>query len=353
VDVAIVGASGSCGRQLAAQLLERRIVHPDARMQLVGRRHGASEHELFGLRADLEDAFVEHAPGIEVVLDAEHINADVVVMLAGQTISTDPNASADRRLLGETNLGIFRHYAEALDPARNPVVIVQSNPVELGVAVFAERLGANRVLGAGGISDTLRFRREISLEFGVRRNHVVAPMLGQHGDWMVPLWSRVQVHGRADVAERIAELRQGRSLLDLPNEIREAKGHMLNLVQAGDAAKAYHFIASLPPDVRAAVKPFYTHFTAGRTTEMATAHSVADLVSLIVLGEHAVVPAQVLADDSVSDIHGVCGLPVLTAPSGWTDVVHAAIADDEFEALRAAATAIATANASLLDADGV
>jgi malate dehydrogenase len=353
VDLAIIGASGSCGRQLAAQVLERRLVDPDARMQLVGRHGGASERELFGLRADLEDAFVEHAPRIDVVLDADEIDADIVVMLAGQTISTDPNAPVDRVALGRANLEIFQHYAEALDPQRAPVVIVQSNPVELGVQVFADRLGAQRVLGAGGLSDTLRFRQEIAREFGVRRNQVTAPMLGQHGDALVPLWSRVQVHGRTDVGERITELRRGRSLVDLPNEIRAAKAHMLRLVQAGDVSDAYAYVAALPPDLRAAVKPFFTHFTAGRTTEMATAHSVADLVEAITVGGHAVLPAQVLTTGQVPNIEGVCGLPVLVAPSGWTDVISATIADDEFEALVAAARAIAEANAALLDEDSV
>ena len=46
MNIAIIGASGSCGRQLAAQVLERRILPESARMQLVGRHGGASEREL-------------------------------------------------------------------------------------------------------------------------------------------------------------------------------------------------------------------------------------------------------------------------------------------------------------------
>ena len=92
MNVAIVGAGGSCGRQLAAQLLEQRTRPTSSRMQLVGHPGGRSEHELWGLRADLEDAFVDHAPAIEVVLKPSAIDADLVVMLAGATISTDPNA---------------------------------------------------------------------------------------------------------------------------------------------------------------------------------------------------------------------------------------------------------------------
>jgi malate dehydrogenase len=56
VDVAIIGAAGSCGRQLAAQLLAQDTLGPSARLQLVGHREGRSHHELWDLRADLHDA---------------------------------------------------------------------------------------------------------------------------------------------------------------------------------------------------------------------------------------------------------------------------------------------------------
>lgn len=348
MDIAIIGASGSCGRQLAAQVLDRRIVPETGRMQLVGRHGGASERELFGLRADLFDAFVDHAPRIEVVLDPTMVDADVVVMLAGLTISTDPGKPVDRLALGTGNLEVFRTYAAALDPDRPPVVIVQSNPVELGVHVFAERLGPHSVLGAGGLSDTLRFRQEIAEEFGVRRTQVTAPMLGQHGDHMVPLWSRVRVHGRHDVAEHIAHLRRGRLIIDLPDEIRAAKARMITLVTEEKVDEAYEYVMSLPPDLRAAVKPFFTHFTAGRTTEMATAHAVADLLDIITSGRDAVVPAQVRTSGVFKGLSGICGLPVVTSSSGWTDVMGAPIADDEYEALLAATHAIDAANSAIL-----
>ncbi len=72
---------------------------------------------------------------------------------------------------------------------------MQSNPVELGVQIFASRLGRRWVLGAGSWSDTQRFRREIALEFGVRRTHVQAFTVGQHGDHLVPVWSKIRVRG--------------------------------------------------------------------------------------------------------------------------------------------------------------
>jgi malate dehydrogenase len=348
VDVAIIGAAGSCGRQFAAQVLERELLSSSARLQLVGHRGGKSEHELFGLRADLEDAFVNHAPSIEVALDPEEVSADVIVMLAGVTLPTDPNAHADRAELGRQNLRIFRSYAQALDSNNPPLVIVQSNPVELGVHVFAERIGASRVLGAGSLSDTLRFRQEIAVELGVRRPQVSALMIGQHGDSLVPLWSSVQVNG-VD-AERVTELREAYLPLvpTFPDRLREARAEMLHMLKTGDVSATYAFVQGLPVDVRSAVKPIFTHFTAGHTTEMATAHSVAEMLAVLMSGQPAVLPAQVSVDAPEYELTGVVGLPVLVTSTGWTEVVGLHVTEIEGRAVQAASASINAANAAHL-----
>ncbi|MBU3701215.1 MAG: hypothetical protein FGM58_04110, partial [Acidimicrobiia bacterium] len=141
-DIAIIGAAGSCGRQLAAQLLDEHVMDSSARLQLVGHHGGASETELHGLRADLRDAFADDAPSIEITDDPDAVDADVVVMLAGRTVPTDPRANVDRVALARDNLAVFSTYAEVLERrTAPPLVIVQSNPVELGVHVLSRHLG--------------------------------------------------------------------------------------------------------------------------------------------------------------------------------------------------------------------
>jgi len=351
VNIAIVGAAGSCGRQLTAQLLDRHLLPPSARLQLVGHQGGRSADELWGLRADLEDAFVDDAPAIEVVLEPSAVDADLVVMLAGVTIATDPNASVDRVALGHANRQMFVEYADALAarPGLPPVVIVQSNPVELGVQVFAERLGRQRVLGAGAWSDTLRLRAEIAAELGVRRPQVQASMLGQHGDNVVPIWSQIKVRGvdPVEVDALVQRARSGRTLADFPQEVSVQKTRMLDLVRGGQVHDAYALVQSLSPDLRAVVKPFFTHFTAGRTTEMATAHAVAEIVAALVSGEQKVLPSQVALDGEWLNLHGVVAVPVILASDGWENVNRLELAADEVEALIRAVDAIAAANAAI------
>jgi malate dehydrogenase len=349
MDIAVIGAAGSCGRQFAAQVLERELISESSRLQLVGHRGGLSERELFGLRADLEDAFVDRAPTIEVALDPEEVSADLWVMLAGRTISTDPSQPIDRVALGRANLEIFERYAAAIDPHNPPIVIVQSNPVELGVEVFGMAAGRHRVLGAGARSDTLRFRQEIAVDLGVRRPQVTAFMIGQHGDNLVPLWSSVRAEGVPDsiLNEYVERSTNGRDLAELPLEIKNAKARMAELVRADKVVEAYDYVSDLTADVRAAVKPFFTHFTAGHTTEMATAHAVADIVAAIAGGHRQVMAAQVTLDGEWLDLVGTIAVPILTDPQGWSHVMPLEITPSEREALLVANRVVAGAHTTL------
>ena len=346
MDVAIVGAAGACGRQLAAQLLQRNTVLPSDRLQLVGRRGGPSEHELWGLRSDLEDAFADWAPRIELAFGPEEVDAELVVVLAGETVSLDPGATVDRAALAAHNAVVFRDYAVALSERPHaPIVVVQSNPVELGVRIFAEHLRPERVLGAAAWSDTLRLRRELAAELGVSRRDVGAFVLGEHGDHMVPIWSAIGVRGvgSAAVADLVAGTRRDRDLADLPAEIVDARTGLLDLIRAGDVSGAWTFVQSLPADLRVAVKPYFTNFTSGRTTEVATAHAVADLVEAFVAGVWWAVPAQVWVRGLWHDLQAAMAVPVVVAQNGWVPSVDVAVAPDELEALRRTDAALGAA----------
>lgn len=352
MDLAIIGVAGTCGRQLLFQLLAMRILDPGSRLQLVGHAGGTSEHVLWGLRADALDAFDDWAPQMDIVLDPGEVDADLVLMMAGATISNSPHAPVDRAALGRTNAAIFTQYADALAdrPGGPPTVIVQSNPVELAVSIFAERLGDTKVLGAAGLSDSWRFARELGAELGLHRRSVTALMLGQHGDHLVPIWSRLQVPPgvRAQCREVVKRARAGRELESMPEEIRAARARVLDQVRNDQVEEAFGTVGELPPDLRAAVKPFFTHFTAGRTTEAVTARAVAALVAAMVSNTALIVPAQVRVANRLPGIDGVACVPVALTAHGWDSVIAAQLADDEAAALHLAADAIAAANAEFV-----
>ena len=229
-------------------------------------------------------------------------------------------------------------------------MIVQSNPVELGVHVFAQHLRATRVLGAAGWSDTLRFRQELAAELGVPRRNVGAFVFGQHGDHLVPIWSMIGVHGvpRSEVDSLIARTRRGRHLVDLAGEVVTERGAVLDLIRAGRVQDAYDHVTRLPADLRVAVKPFFTAFTSGRTTEAVTAHAAADLVAAIINGSWITLPAQISDPGGRHGIESPLATPVVLGPNGWINAIEITLADDEIAALQSADAAVSAAISSAL-----
>lgn len=349
MDVAVLGATGDVGRQVVTQLVERRILPTTSRLQLVGRPGGASGRAVHGLRADLVDAYDEHAPLVDVAHSPADVVADVVVVAAGATTPARSGASLDRTGLAVANREVFAEYADAiaLHGSGHEVVIVVSNPVEVGVAVMAQALGARRVVGMGAWLDTLRFRREIAVELGVRRHRVGGFVGGQHGEDAVPLWSTVRLSGH-DLAERdraVRLLRRGRTLDRFPDEIAAAKAELVE-VAATDVGAAYRLIDTWPADLRVVARPWMTH-QSGAKTATATASATVDLVEVVLDGREIVVAGQVALDGEVAlagePQRGVLGVPLVLGPEGWTRVLLDALPDDETHRLRGAAAAVGSA----------
>lgn len=335
MDVAIVGASGDCGRQIATRLIESRMLPAEGRLQLVGRAGGRSAGVLEGFVHDLVDAYDETTPHLDVALHAEDITADVVVMAAGLTVPPDTDGLVSRADLAEVNAPLFRATAEtiAAEGTGNELVVVVSNPVELGVKVFSEVLGRHRVIGMGANSDSMRFRREVAESLGIRRQRVTGWVVGEHGDDQVPLWSTVRVHGVSDddAAPDLARIRGNRPLDALPDEIGSARGVILDRLRAGDAAAAFAHVESLTPDLRAILRPWAIHVS-GAKTAVATAAATVELLDAILEGRDVVVGGQV---ELAGELHGMCGVtgvPVVLTPSGWTQVVDPGMTPDEVEA---------------------
>ncbi len=344
MDIAVLGATGDVGRQVCTQLIERRVLPASSRLQLVGRAQGTSARATHGLRADLIDAYDEHAPLIDVALDPSDVVADVVVIAAGMTTPASPGGGIDRTVLTATNRAVFATYAEALarHGSGHEVVVVVSNPVELGVAVLAEALGRHRVIGMGAWLDTLRFRREIAVSLGLRRHRIGGFVAGQHGIDMVPLWSTVRISG-LDAAERaaaVSRLRRGRRLDTLEGEIVDAQHELLSR----DVGEAFALIEDWPPDLRAVTRPWLTH-TSGAKTAAGTASATVDLVETVLDGREMVVAGQVRLEGEVelagAAVTGVLGAPVVLGPEGWTRVMLGDLADDESRRLASSAGRIA------------
>lgn len=320
MDVAVIGAGGEVGREVCAQLIEASVVTHEDTLQLVTHRGGPSELGVHGLLVDLKDAFSELAPELSVAFTPEEVKADVIIFLAGPSIPHDPNAAMTRQDLGTKTLPIFQYWAQGLAEhgTGRELVLVQSNPVELGVKVFSDALGRHRVLGAAAYNDSLRFRREIANEAGVSRRDVAGFVLGQHGPQILPVWSQVHIRGWSEeqTQEFTAKQTAGEDLEKLPDRIGEAAARLLELIKSKNADACVEFLDALPIDIRIAVKPFFVHYS-GRTTAVVTAHSIVELTRAVAQAESVIVPAQVCLDGDWPGFTAPVAVPVVLMPDRW------------------------------------
>ena len=330
MDVSIIGASGGCGREIVAQLLDFRVLSPAERLQLVGRAEGKSAEILYGLRSDLTDAYAEIAPELDVALHPEEVVGDVIVMSAGVTMTSSKASSRDD--LAQSNLPLFHSYAKAIKQYGHghEIILIVTNPVELAVEVFSHYLGRHRVIGIGAYSDSLRFRREIANDIGVRRQLVQGFVVGEHGEGLVPLWSSVRIHGmdEEELQATLKRLQRERQISQFSDEVSKEKQIVLDYLDSEQIREAFEYVDRLPPDLRVVLKPYVTQMSGARTLA-ATANATVDLVRSLLDGREIVVSGQVRVDGEFYDIHTSIGVPIIVTPMGWTQVVPIELWEDE------------------------
>ena len=322
MDVTIVGASGGCGREIVTQIVQQRLLENREILQLVGSNPRSKRpHLLHGFRADLQDAYAEIIPELNVTDDPEKIIGDVVVITGGQTFSTAPSeiGAASRDILARANVEVFERFARSLASTRcedPPVVIIVTNPVELGVAIFAKYLPRTHVIGMGAYSDSARFRWEIASDLGIRRQRVRGFMLGEHGNGMVPVWSSVRVQGMTENEWRLVEpkLRRGLRTEDYPAALLKHQRNLIEMIGSdpvNGAIHALHYVRDLPPDLRVPLKPFAIHYTDAKT-QTATAAATVELVKAVLEGRRVEISAQYMHQGE-NGLHGPCAGRLLLA----------------------------------------
>lgn len=347
MDISVIGASGSCGREIVTQLVSARVLGRGELLQLIGGNpHTRRPSYLHGLRADLQDAYAENIAEIDVTDDADEIVGDIVVMAAGTTFPTDAGAIGklqSRDDLSRANALLFEHFGRAVARHRSnnpPIVIIVSNPVELGVHVFSRHLPREYVLGMGAFSDSQRFRWEIARQLGVGRQRVHAAMAGEHGLGMVPLWSTVRIQGLRgkELDETIRRMRGGLSAAEFPQRLAAEHAALIAEMAAdpiNGPVRALERVSRLPPDLRVALKPFPVHYSQAKTIS-ATATATVELVKALCEGRAVEISAQYQHCGEMG-IHGPIGNRLILEGTVRRVVPGDDLSDAEIEQLQACA----------------
>ncbi len=172
-------------RRLADEVVMVDIIEPLAQGQANDLRHAMEYKADMSIRKG----------GYEDIRDS-----DIVVVTAGK-----PRAPGMTRLdLLGANAPTMRSVAENVGKlAPSSVMINLSNPMDVlnYVAYKYSGFERTRVIGSGGMLDTVRFRTALSDFLTVPANRIEAYVLGEHGDSQVPVWSKVTTDGEARTFE--------------------------------------------------------------------------------------------------------------------------------------------------------
>lgn len=79
------------------------------------------------------------------------------------------------------------------------IILIVSNPLDVLTYVFQKetQFSRNKVIGIASSLDSSRFRYLLSEKFKVKQSQITdAIVLGEHGDSMVPIFSRVKINGK-------------------------------------------------------------------------------------------------------------------------------------------------------------
>ncbi|MCO6044775.1 hypothetical protein NG895_12735 [Aeoliella sp. ICT_H6.2] len=174
MKVAIVGI-GHVGAALAYSLLELETVRE---LMLVGRNLSRIEGEAIDLRH--AGSFFAAPPSVSYGPVSECRDSDIIVLCLSQKTT-----SLDRTHLAVDNAQLFAEVVPVLTRQNpNSIFVVATNPVDslTQLTIELSDLPPSRVLGAGTVIDSCRFRHALSDHLRVHPDDVRAYVLGEHGE---------------------------------------------------------------------------------------------------------------------------------------------------------------------------
>lgn len=188
--IALIGA-GNIGGELANLCVQKQLG------DIVLFDIPAKEKFAQGKALDLEQAAALYGADAKVTGTSDWkdcAGADVIIITAG--IPRKPGQSRDD--LVASNLPIIRNVADNIKQhCPDAFVIVISNPLDAMVYEFKRRTGfhKSKVVGMAGALDSARFQLFLAQAAGVSVKDVRAPVLGGHGDTMVPVLRYTTING--------------------------------------------------------------------------------------------------------------------------------------------------------------
>jgi malate dehydrogenase len=227
--------------------------------------------------------------------------SDIILNAAG---IPDKPGSRDNFLSG--NIGIIREFGERVRTwETKPIVLCATNPVDVLNYKTHEYSGLSREKCIGlSRNDTARFKWAISEVAGLSALAFDALVIGEHGDFQVPLFSTVKSCSTGELISFSAEQREF-ILRKLKSWLSEYQG-----------------------------------LNAGRTSGWTSGVNLSHIIGLIVSGKDNICPCSVIPDGEYGLSGLSIGLPIRLGRDGVREIIELDLAGDEKEGLDRAAAKI-------------
>ncbi|ADJ16870.1 malate dehydrogenase [Halalkalicoccus jeotgali] len=204
MDVVVIGGGGTVGSTVAYTLS---VQIPATNVTLVDTDIDAAEGHAIDIRHSMchatyglgrPDFASEPLGSVHVAEPSPSVvsESDCLVVTASAPRPKDGDARGGRLTFLERNLEIVDNIAAWLNEADPTPVIVVSNPVDRITHRLWRQTGwpRQRFLGYS-LSETARIADEIARQTDASPREVYCPILGEHGEHIVPIFSRATVSG--------------------------------------------------------------------------------------------------------------------------------------------------------------
>ncbi len=219
MKVSIIG-SGDVGSHAAHEIAGRQIADEIVLLDIVD---GLPQGRALDIR--------QYCPTIEsetMIIGtnsyADTKNSDIVIIAAGTARKTGMDSRDD---LLETNKNIVRSITESVvNYSPDALILVVTNPVDIMTYVAYKVSGfeKNRIFGMAGVLDAARLKCFIADKADCSLNDIETIVMGFHGEWMVPVFSKTKIRHRS-----VSEFLTGKDMEEITIKTRQAGRNLIEL----------------------------------------------------------------------------------------------------------------------------
>jgi len=185
------------------------------------------------------------------------------------------------------------------------IVLVVSNPLDVLTFIFQKetQLPRNKVIGIASSLDSSRFRYLLSEKFNIKQSQITdAFVMGEHGDSMVPIFSRVKINEK--------------NLLDVINE-EEKKIISTEIQNYWKSLRLYK-----------------------SRSQFGIAKNTFDVISSIIKNDELIIPASIMLNGEYGEKNISMGIPVKINKDGVKEIIEIKLNESEKKLLEISAQTI-------------